>query len=103
MCFLEERLVFDVSMSVVSDVFSAAGMLMTACGAGVAARAVVVSEEAAVQIGVSRFSSENPMDNLKLPMVRNLLAASRGAQWGFWFIFFGTALQLVPVLHRLLR
>ena len=85
----------------VSDLFSALGLILTVLGAGVAARSAILTKETAVEIGVSRLVGETMEENLALPAVKNLLAASRNAQIGLWLVATGTALQLIPVVYRL--
>ncbi|MDZ4391987.1 hypothetical protein [Cypionkella sp.] len=86
---------------VLSDIFTFFGLLLTLIGALITARAVILKEDDAIDIGLSRFSSENRDENLSLPMVQNLLASSRGARRGLIVIMIGTALQLIPIAFRL--
>jgi hypothetical protein len=85
-----------------TDLLTALGLFLTGIGAFIAARAVILREEDALEIGVARFASSDPKENLKLPSVKNLLAASSAAQMGLWLIVCGTALQVLPVIARLL-
>lgn len=85
----------------ISDLFSAVGLILTVFGAGVAARSAILTKVTAVEIGVARYADETMEENLALPAVKNLLAASRNAQIGLWLIAIGTAFQLVPVVYRL--
>lgn len=85
----------------VSDLLSAFGLILTVLGAAVAARSAILTKETAVEIGVSRWTGETMEENLELPAVRNLLVASRTAQIGLWLVATGTALQLIPVVYRL--
>lgn len=75
-----------------------AGLIITLAGAWFTARSVILTEDDAIQIGLPRWSSESREKNLRLPMVRNLLAASRGARRGLLFIASGAMLQLVAVV-----
>ncbi|MFD1912814.1 hypothetical protein [Halodurantibacterium flavum] len=84
-----------------SDLLTAIGLILTLAGAGWAAWSVILREEDATRIGQSRASGATKEEQLRLPMVQNLLAASRGALIGLVLIATGTALQLLPVLSRL--
>lgn len=84
-----------------SDILTGLGLALTLAGAWITARAVILKEDDAINIGLSRFAGKDREDNLRLPMVQNLLASSRGARRGLLFIACGTALQLVPIIVRL--
>lgn len=86
---------------VTADVLTGLGLAFTLAGAWITARAVILKEDDAIDIGLARFSGETREENLRLPMVQNLLASSRGARRGLLFIAFGTALQIVPIAVRL--
>jgi len=87
--------------SMVADLFTLVGMILTAIGAWRAASAVILKEDDAITIGVARYSGETREDNLKLPAVQNLLRSSKGAQWGFLLIAGGTVLQILPIIAEL--
>jgi len=87
---------------VTSDILTGLGLAITLGGAWVTARAVILKEDDAIKIGVSRYSSKDREESIKLPMVQNLLASSRGARRGLLFIAGGTALQIVPIAVRLI-
>ena len=84
-----------------ADFVTAVGLATTAIGAGIAARAVILSKQQAIEIGVSRLSGDNDEEDLELPMVQNLLSTSKHAQWGLWGIVIGTLLQIVPIAIRM--
>ncbi|MBO1024728.1 hypothetical protein IPU75_08360 [Ochrobactrum sp. SD129] len=84
--------------SMVADLLTLTGMVLTAIGAWRAASAVILKEDDAITIGVARYSGENREENLKLPAVQNLLRSSKGAQWGFRLIAGGTVLQILPII-----
>lgn len=86
---------------ITSDILTGLGLVITLVGAWITARAVILKEDDAINIGLARFSGETREENLDLPMVQNLLASSRGARRGLLFIAGGTALQIVPVGIRL--
>jgi hypothetical protein len=87
---------------VTSDILTGVGLAITLGGAWVTARAVILKEDDAINVGLARFSGKDREQNLKLPMVQNLLASSRGARRGLLFIAGGTALQIVPIAVRLI-
>ncbi|MGR3723467.1 hypothetical protein [Abyssibius alkaniclasticus] len=87
--------------NVISDILTGLGLAITLAGAWITARAVILKEDDAIDIGLARFSGETREENLRLPMVQNLLASSRGARRGLLFIAGGTALQIVPIGIRL--
>ena len=88
--------------NVTSDPLTGLGLAITLAGAWITARAVILKETNAIKIGVARWAGETDEENLKMPIVQNLLASSRGARRGLLFIAFGTALQFVPIAVRLL-
>ena len=86
---------------ITSDILTGLGLAITLIGAWTTARAVILKEADAIRIGVPRWAGSNDEENLKMPMVQNLLASSRGARRGLLFIAGGTALQIVPIGVRL--
>ena len=88
---------------IVGDLLALCGLLVTLVGAGVTARAVILREDDAINIGVSRFAGSTREENLRLPMVQNLLWSSRAAMWGLIMVAGGTALQSGPIIVRLLQ
>ena len=84
-----------------SDILTGLGLAITLVGAWITARAVILKEDDALNVGLARFSGKDREENLRLPMVQNLLASSRGARRGLLFIAGGTALQIVPIVFRL--
>lgn len=87
----------------VGDVFALCGLLMTLIGAAVTARAVILREDDAIAVGITRIASSNREENLRLPMVQNLLWSSRAAMWGLIIVVLGTALQALPIIARLIH
>lgn len=87
--------------NVTSDILTGFGLALTLVGAGITARAVILKEADAIRIGVPRFAGSTDEENLRMPMVQNLLASSRGARRGLLVIALGTALQIVPIAVRL--
>lgn len=81
-----------------SNTVSLVGLVITFFGAVVTARSVILSDDQALHIGLARYSSGSPEENLKLPSVQNLLSSSRGARRGLIAIAIGTFLQACPIL-----
>lgn len=86
--------------NVISDILTGLGLTITLAGAWITAHAVILKQADAIHIGLSRIVGETEEENLKLPMVQNLLASSRGARHGLLLIAGGTALQIVPIAFR---
>jgi hypothetical protein len=84
-----------------SDILTGLGLAITLVGAWITARAVILKQAEAIDIGVPSWAGETDEENLQMPMVQNLLASSRGARRGLLFIAGGTALQIVPIAVRL--
>lgn len=84
-----------------SDFFAVFGLALTAIGAGLTARSVILTEAEAATIGVSRYAPETHEQALQLPHVQSLLKSSRGAKRGLVIISVGTVLQIVVPLFRL--
>lgn len=87
----------------IGDLFSLCGLVLTLIGAGIAANAVILREDDAIAVGVCRWSGETREEDLALPMVQNLLKASRSAMWGLILVAAGTSLQIVPIVLRLVQ
>ena len=87
--------------NVTSDILSGLGLALTLVGAWITARAVILKDDDAIEIGTTRVMANNRADRIHNPMVQNLLASSRGARRGLLFIAGGTALQIVPIAVRL--
>lgn len=83
------------------DIFTLCGLLVSLIGAGVTANAVILQQDDAIEIGLSRLGGSAREENLRLPMVRNLLWSSRAAMWGLTMVAGGIALQSVPIIERL--
>lgn len=86
----------------IADILTGFGLLLTVIGAWRAAASVVLKEDDAIAIGVSRYASEVREENLKIPAVQNLLKASKGARQGFCLIAIGTFFQILPIALKLL-
>jgi hypothetical protein len=80
------------------------GLVTMLIGAGFGTYGVWVSEDQAIERGVSRWSGGTREDQLKLPAVQNLLSQSHNAMLGFILIGIGTLLQIAgTVSERLTR
>ena len=86
---------------IASDILSLIGLSLTLIGAGITARAVILREDDAIHIGVPRWASDQREENLKLPMVKNLLWSSMAAKYGLVLICAGTVFQALPIILRL--
>lgn len=86
-----------------SDLFTLAGLSVTLIGAGVTAKAVILKDDDAIETGMPRWAGEGKEEHMKLPMVQNLLRASRAAKWGLSMVAAGTFLQAVPVFIRVIQ
>lgn len=84
-----------------SDILTGLGLAITLVGAWITARAVILSDDDAIEIGTTRAMADKRADRIHSPMMQNLLSTSRGARRGLLFIAGGTALQLVPIAFRL--
>jgi hypothetical protein len=80
------------------------GLALTGLGAWLAARAVILTEDDAITVGVSRWGSRDfsREDFLKLPAVQNLLKQSRAARSGLLFVTVGSLIQVVAAVVGLL-
>ena len=84
-----------------ADLFSLFGLGLTAAGAGIAARSIILREDDAIDIGLARFAGETREENLALPAVKNLLQASKGARFGLILVVCGTLMQMIPLAARI--
>jgi hypothetical protein len=73
------------------------GLVVTLIGAGFGTYGVWVSEDEAIERGVSRWSGGTREDQLKLPPVQNQISQSHLAMLGFVLIGVGTLLQISGV------
>lgn len=87
-----------MQLETIATTVSIFGMCATVIGAYIAARALILTEDQAIHIGLARFASDKREENLKLPLVQSLLSQSRHAKWGLYLVSFGTALQIVGAL-----
>jgi hypothetical protein len=71
------------------------GLVLQLLGAGVAVLATRVTPHEAIELGMSRYGSDVPEENIVLPAVQNLLKQYRYARWGLLLIAAGTVFQIV--------
>ena len=71
------------------------GLILDIVGASIITVNLFLSKDEALNIGVSRWASSNEEENLKLPLVQELLKQSRLAKISFLFITIGFLLQLL--------
>ena len=72
---------------------TAAGLALTAIGAAITARAVIITEQQATELSSTMWNG-----NAKLKA--SLIRQSGGAKYGLWLVVAGTVLQLIGiVLH----
>lgn len=86
----------------IAGTVTAVGLVFIAIGAWRAASSVVLREDDAIAIGIARYAGSKREENLELPAVQNLLKASKSARQGFRLIALGTALQILPIIVRLM-
>ena len=82
--------------SLLSELCSVAGGLLSLVGAITTARAVLISEDQAIWIGLPRYAGSDRDEQLKNPNVQNLLKGSKAAKNGLYWIAIGVFLQTVP-------
>jgi hypothetical protein len=74
------------------------GLVCTLMGAGIGTYGVWLTQDEAIEIGVSRYGGTREQ-NLTLPAVKSLLRQSRCAVGGFALIGVGTILQIIAALR----
>jgi hypothetical protein len=77
-----------------SKYLTVAGLVVTLAGATCGTYGVWVSDDQAIERGVSRWSGGTREDELRLPAVQNLISQSHYAMLGFVLIGAGTLLQI---------
>ena len=73
------------------------GLCSDIVGALLILSGVFLSKQKALEVGVPRYASDKPEENLKLPSVANLLFQSRQAVFGTVFLLLGFVLQAAAV------
>jgi hypothetical protein len=64
-------------------------------GAVIIAYDLIISKEKAIELGISRYSSESGKENLQLPQVKDRVKQSRNTKIGFFLLAIGFLLQLI--------
>ncbi|MBI1170622.1 hypothetical protein GC209_04410 [bacterium] len=90
-------------LEILKNVSGLAGGGLSAYGAWVTAKAVMLSEDQAIWIGLPRISGSDRERQLQHPNVQNLLASSRAAKTGLKWVALGVALQTVPSFIGLMQ
>ncbi|MGN0932418.1 hypothetical protein [Falsigemmobacter intermedius] len=85
-------------MELLKDVLSLLSLALISGGAFWAGRAVLVSPQQAVEIGVSRTAYDTFEENLSLPHVQSIILTSKAMRSGLWCIAAGTAIQAAVVV-----
>ena len=75
-----------------------AGLVADIVGAAVLVTGLFISNERAIQLGVTRLAGDTDEENLKLPAVRDRLNQSRRAVIGLSILVFGFLLQAIGAL-----
>lgn len=75
-----------------------AGLVADIVGATVLATGLFISNERAIELGVSRMAGDADAENLKLPAVRDRLNQSRRAVIGLSLLALGFGLQAIGAL-----
>ncbi len=66
------------------------GVVSTTIGAVLIGWNDVMSENKAIEIGVSRVAGDTKEENLKLPAVQELLRRNKNSRRGLFFVLIGT-------------
>jgi len=90
-------------LKIIANAALLVGLVLALLGAVVAAKAVIVTPDQALEIGQSRWSADTKEENLKLPAVRNLVEQSAAARNGLLLIALGTLLQIIGTVIGLLE
>jgi len=72
------------------------GLVMTAVGAGIAAKAVIITQSQARELAATKWNENEQLKSA-------LLDQSRKAKWGLITIVIGTALQILGTILPLLQ
>lgn len=79
---------------------SVAGLILDIAGTIVLVSVLFVTKAKALELGVSRYASVTPEENLKLPQVRDRLTQSCWAKIGLGLLLLGFVLQLIGTWPR---
>ena len=81
-----------------SDFLAIIGIVFCLVGTFFLCWGLIISKEKAVELGVSRFSSELQEKNIELPVVKDRIRQSKNAIWGLSFVFIGSVMQIAAFL-----
>lgn len=73
---------------------------MTGIGTYFLARNFIITKERAIELGVSRITSDDPKENLKLPAVKDRLNQRRDAGIGLILVGVGIVLGIIQILFN---
>ena len=79
-------------------ILSIIGFVFTGVGTYFLARNSIITNERATELGVSRISSDEPKENLKLPAVKERINQRRDAVIGLILIGIGISLGIIGLL-----
>ena len=88
-------------LKILAALFAVVGLIVAAGGAWWASRKMILTEDEAIRIGVSRVASTDRSKNLELPAVQALLEQGRAAWRGLCAVLAGTGLQVIATLLAL--
>jgi len=74
------------------------GLILDLVGASILTVSLFLSKDEALNIGLPKWAGDNDEDNLKNPLVQELLNQSRRAKISFLFITIGFLFQLLGSL-----
>ena len=75
--------------------FTLVGLVVDAIGAIILAKGLFLTEDEAIQIGLSRFAGNTREENLQLTGVKALLRQSKDAKRGLVWLLVGFGLQFI--------
>ena len=84
------------------DLITIFGLAVTCFGAGLTAKAIMLSDDEALQIGSARYASGDREEDLELPMVQNLITAAKHARLGLGIVAAGTVIQMIAIIAKYL-
>ena len=78
-------------------------LIAIAVGTGFLAKATIVSNKDAIELGVSRVAGDTDEENLKLPAVQFFLKQSRRARIGLTIVLFGFFFQIILLIFPIIE
>jgi hypothetical protein len=83
--------------------WNALGIIFCLAGAFTAGRALFIDENTAAQLAAARYASNDPAENVKLPLAQMLIKQSRSARTGLHMVASGSGMQLAALAFEALR